>query len=164
MHHKSLSRSIHLHCAHVAALSLAIAIPAAAQTSRWADPNEPTAKELIALEHQWTDTDCAFSNIMDTLLADDFQGVSPEGKPYSKQVAIAESKSQKVKARACQTYEVKVHFFGENLAILYGSESAIWMNPDGTEYTRKLTWVDTWLKRNGNWQIIAAEDLPQVLK
>jgi len=26
----------------------------------------------------------------------------------------------------------------------------------------KFIWTDTWLKRNGNWQIVAAEDLMPV--
>jgi hypothetical protein len=46
------------------------------------------------------------------------------------------------------------------VALLYGSESAIWKTAAGTEHTRKLIWTDTWLKRNGKWQIVAAQDMP----
>jgi hypothetical protein len=45
---------------------------------------------------------------------------------------------------------VKIRFFGDNLAIAYGSESRVKKSEDRTE---------TWLERNGRWQIMAAEDL-----
>jgi hypothetical protein len=59
-------------------------------------------------------------------------------------------------------FEVKVHFYGDNLAMLYGSEVATHPagSSDGKEHKVKLTWTDTWLKREGKWQIIAAEDMP----
>jgi hypothetical protein len=145
-------------CAVVLALAVVVAAPA--QTSRWADKDDPTAKSMIALEHQWTDADCSGSLIVESLLADDFHGISPDGIPYSKQEALVRAKNMKQLARSCQTYEVKAHFFGENVALLYGSESAIWKIAGGKERTRKLVWTDTWLKRNGKWQIVAAEDMP----
>jgi hypothetical protein len=40
-------------------------------------------------------------------------------------------------------FEVKVHFFGDAMAILYGSESAIHTETDGRKHTVKLTWTDT---------------------
>ena len=144
----------------VAGFAFAITLSAAAQTSRWAGKNDATATRMVELEHQWTDADCHHSMIVETLLADDFVGTSPEGKLYSKRDAIRDAKAAKSKARACQTYEVRVHFFGDNVAVLYGSESAILKSADGTEHARKLIWTDTWLKRNGSWQIVAAEDMP----
>jgi hypothetical protein len=53
---------------------------------------------------------------------------------------------------------VKVHYLGENLAVLYGTESRIEKDKDGKERMRSLIWTDTWLKRNGKWQVIAAQD------
>jgi hypothetical protein len=144
----------------MAMIAFAVAAGAAAQTSRWADKGDPTAEHMIDLEHQWTDADCTGSRIVETLLADDFHGISPDGKPYSKQDAVERARSMKQFARSCRTYEVKVHFFGDNIALLYGSESAIWKGGGGVERTRKLVWTDTWLKRNGKWQIVAAEDMP----
>lgn len=141
-------------------LALAVVVAAPAQTSRWADKDDPTAKSMIALEHQWTDADCTGSLIVATLLAEDFHGISPDGIPYSKQEALERAKNIKKLARSCQTYEVKVHFFGDSVALLYGSESAIWKISGGKERTRKLVWTDTWLKRNGKWEIVAAEDMP----
>jgi Domain of unknown function (DUF4440) len=155
-----------LHCSRrfgavcAVTLALAVVVAAPAQTSRWADKDDPTANSMIALEHQWTDADCTGSLIVETLLAEDFHGISPDGIPYSKQEALERAKNMKQLARSCLTYEVKVHFFGDSIALLYGSESAVWKISGGKERTRKLVWTDTWLKRNGKWQIVAAEDMP----
>jgi hypothetical protein len=50
------------------------------------------------------------------------------------------------------------------MAILYGSESAIHIEADGRRHKVKLTWTDTWLKRGGTWQVVAAQDMPSEMK
>ena len=50
--------------------------------------------------------------------------------------------------------DVIVRFYG-NVAVAQGSET--WTRKNGKK--GRWVWTDTWLKRNGNWQIIAAEDL-----
>ncbi|MGE5212905.1 MAG: hypothetical protein ACM3NN_04335 [Nitrospirota bacterium] len=49
---------------------------------------------------------------------------------------------------------MKVRFYG-NTAIAQGSES--WEKRSGER--GRFVWTDTWLLRNGHWQIVAAEDL-----
>ncbi len=61
-------------------------------------------------------------------------------------------------------YEVKVHFFGDSMAILYGSESAVHTEADGRMHAVNLTWTNTWLKRHGKRQVVAAQDMPSELK
>lgn len=140
-------------------LAFALCVSSHAQASHWAGPDDETAKYMIHMEHLWTDSACTHNKIEETLLAEDFVGTSPEGGRYTRQQAVQEAKDSKETARDCQTYEVKVHFFGDNVAVLYGSESSIRKAPSGAESTRNLVWTDTWLKRNGKWQIVAAEDL-----
>jgi hypothetical protein len=131
-------------------------------SSRWTS-DDPAAKQMIEMERQWAESGCTHNGIEHTILAEDFQGVAPDGSQYGKREAVEDSDHPKSTERACRMYDVKVHFFGDNLAVLYGSESAIRpaaSMPDGKEHTVKLTWVDTWLKRGGKWQIVAAEDMP----
>ena len=52
-----------------------------------------------------------------------------------------------------------MRYYGDNLAIIYGKETSIRKKADGKEYSRTLIWTDTWLKRNGKWQIIAVQDM-----
>jgi hypothetical protein len=145
-------------------LSLAYWMPAHAQESRWATPDEPTAKQLIDWERQWAEAGCTHNGIQKTILADDFHGTAPDGSLYSKKQAITEALSGKRTEEGCTMFDVKVHFFGDAMAILYGSENAIRIETDGRKHTVKLTWTDTWLKRNGTWQIVAAQDMPSDVK
>jgi hypothetical protein len=84
---------------------------AAAQQAKWADPGDPTAQSLIDMERQWAEAVCTHSTIVEKILAEDFQGTSPDGKRYSKAEAVAEAKTSKVRARDCVLIEAKVHFF-----------------------------------------------------
>ena len=139
----------------VAGAVLVIMVAANAQQGRWAAPSDQTAKSLIDMERQWAEQECTHSTIVQTMLADDFQGTAPDGKRYSKSEALETSKTE---ARECRLQDAKVHFFGENIAVVYGNESSIRKASDGKEYTRTLVWTDTWLKRNGRWQVVAAQD------
>jgi hypothetical protein len=145
------------------AISLMSWIPAQAQESRWAAADEPTAKSLIDLERQWAEAGCTHNGIEKTILAKDFHGTAPNGSRYSKKEAVAHAQSG-VPEEACTMYEVTVHFFGDTMAILYGSESAVDVEADGRKHTVTLTWTDTWLKRRGAWQIVAAQDMPSEVK
>ncbi len=136
-------------------------MPAQAQESRWAAADESTAKLLIDYERQWAESGCTHNGIQKTILAEDFYGTAPDGSRYTKKQALAESPARE---EACTMYEVTVHFFGDAMAILYGSESAVRTEADGRKHTVKLTWTDTWLKRRGTWQVVAAQDMPSEVK
>jgi len=126
-----------------------------AQESRWGSPEEETVKFMIAAEAKWANAACSPQPDLKDVIADDFQGTSPSGRRYDKSKAIAsETKSL---SRDCQLGEVKVRFFGDSIAIAYGAESAV-KAKDGKETKHCLIWTDTWLKRAGKWQIVAAQD------
>jgi hypothetical protein len=50
--------------------------------------------------------------------------------------------------------DIKVRFYG-NTAVAQGSET--WERRGGER--GRFVWTDTWVTRNGKWQIVAAEDL-----
>jgi len=132
-------------------------IAAFGQQGRWADKNDHTASAIIQMEREWAEEACTQKNIEQEILADDFQGTSPDSKRYSKQEAVQTPSTPA--ARDCRLIDAKVHFFGDNIALVYGSESSIRKTKNGQEYTLTLVWTDTWLKRNGKWQIVAAQDM-----
>jgi len=130
--------------------------PIVAQESRWGSPGEETVKFIIAFEAKWASSACSPQPDLKDVIADDFQGTSPTGRRYGKEQAI--TTDTKSLARECQLGEVKVRFFGDSIAIAYGAESSVTKNNDGKETKRCLIWTDTWLKRSGKWQIVAAQD------
>jgi hypothetical protein len=99
---------------------LLLSSAASAQTSRWASAGDKTAVWMISQERRWAETACDGNDVVQTLLADDFQGTTPSGKRYSKPTT-----PEKPSARDCKLGEVKIRFFGDNLAIAYGSESRV---------------------------------------
>lgn len=117
-----------------------------------------TAKFMVDAERQWAEAACTHNKITEKILADDFQGTSPEGKRYTKSEEVADTADLSKTVRDCRLIDAKVRFFGDDLAMVYGSESSVRKAKDGTEKSRCLIWTDTWLKRNGKWQIIAGQD------
>jgi Domain of unknown function (DUF4440) len=145
----------------ITALIIFTIIPIAgarAQQGRWATADDATAKFIIDAERQWAEADCTHSSIAEQILADDFQGTSPAGRRYTKPEEVANLQDRSKAPRDCRLLDARVRFFGESLAMAYGSESSVQKAKDGTEKSRCLIWTDTWLKRNGKWQIIAAQD------
>jgi len=139
---------------------LGIAVVAArGQQGQWASADNATAKFMVDAERQWAEAACTHNKIVETILADDFQGTSPvDGSRYTKSDEVADNADSSKTARNCRLIDAKVRLFGENLAMVYGSESSVRKAKDGAEQSVCLTWTDTWLKRNGKWQIIAAQD------
>jgi hypothetical protein len=136
----------------IAAIMTAVA--AYGQPARWASADDETAKFMIDAEQQWAEADCNHNKIAEKILADDFQGTSPEATRYTKSEEVTGDESKT--SRHCRLIDAKVRFFGDGLALVYGSESSLRKGKGGVG--RCLIWTDTWLKRNGKWQVIAAQD------
>lgn len=134
------------------------------QQGRWAAADDATAKFMIDAERQWAEDGCTHNTIASQILADDFQGTSPDAKRYTKRQAVASSQDTSKSASDCRLLDARVRFFGENLAMVYGSESSIHAAKIGSEEKRCLIWTDTWLKRSGKWQIIAVQDTQYACK
>jgi len=137
--------------------ALLFSVATHAQQSHWASADDKTAKYIIDMERKWAEGVCADNGVVAGLLADDFQGTSTKGERYNKADELKDEKSVRT-AHDCGLDEAKVHFFGDNLALVYGREHAI--GKDKSEPNTKVcqVWTDTWLKRDGKWQIIAAQD------
>jgi hypothetical protein len=90
-------------------------------------------------------------------LAGDFQGTSTGGARYTKADELRDEKAPH-SAHGCALDDAKVHFLGENVAIIYGSEHAIGKDELHPDAKQCQVWTDTWLKRDGKWQIAAAQD------
>jgi hypothetical protein len=130
--------------------------PSLAQDSSWGSPDDPTVKLMIANEAKWANAACSEQPDLHVFIADDYQGTSTTGRRYPKADAIANDPNRQ--SRDCQLGDVKVRFFGDSIAVAYGSESRIQKAADGTEAKRCQVWTDTWLKRKEQWQIVAAQD------
>lgn len=137
-------------------VSCSFASSSLAQKSRWGSPDEDAVTFITTAERIWANAACGPQPELKNFIADDFQGTSPSGRRYGKKEAIATD--TEALERDCQLGEVKVRFFGDAIALVYGGESAVRKGKDGKETKHCLIWTDTWLKRAGKWQIVAAQD------
>ena len=116
-----------------------------------------TAQWMIAQEKAWAEQSCGKPWVLSELLATDFHGTSPKGTRYDRTTEVPTYDPATFHS-GCLLLDADVRFFGDNVAVVYGSESSVVVLPDSKRERRCLVWTDTWLKRKGRWQIIAVQD------
>lgn len=139
-------------------------VPLAAQepgSGVWAAADDPVANMLIEQERLWANHACVPNTVLQTLLADDFVGTSPRGDIYTKAERLPKPGAAPAapKARDCKLLSAKVRYYGPDVAVIYGKESAIETGADGKDRLQIVVWTDTLLRRRGKWQIIAVQDM-----
>lgn len=93
------------------------------------------------------------TSTLERILAEDFRGVDPKGNFYDKATMIANTREAPKYFAANQIGQVTVRFYGHT-AVAQGEES--WTRHSGER--GRFVWTDTWVYRNGQWQIVAAQD------
>ena len=116
---------------------------------------EEIERYILESERQWAESVATGDTAaIEHILADDFIGVDPKGHLYTKQQMIGETRNASKYLVSNRLNDVKIRFYG-GTAIAQGSES--WEKRTGER--GRFVWTDTWIRRNGRWQIFAAEDL-----
>jgi hypothetical protein len=129
---------------------------AADLTGRWALSSDSAAKTITALEDMWAHTSCSsVPPALKAAFADDFQGTAPNGQRYGRPKNNWGGPGDNLD---CKLENIRIRLFGNSVAIAYGNESSISKSEHGKELKHCLVWTDTWLNRNGKWQILAAQD------
>jgi ketosteroid isomerase-like protein len=107
-------------------------------------------------ESEWAESvashDCS---VPERVMADDFVGVEVDGSQYTKPGSLEYCKTHPTNFASNHLGKVEVRFYSPDTAIARGYED--WTLKDGQ--SGRFYWTDTWLKRNGKWQVVAAEDL-----
>ena len=147
----------------VAVVGTCLLMPAGAQQSHWAAADDKAARYIIEMERKWAEGVCVDNGVVAGLLADDFQGTSTSGVRFTKADELRDEKSTRI-AHDCGLDGAKVHFFGDSIALVYGSEHAVGKDRSQPNARVCQIWTDTWLKRDGRWQIIASHDNRAVCK
>jgi ketosteroid isomerase-like protein len=124
------------------------------QCARHYDHKE-AERYIVESERQWAESVASGDpSAVERILADDFLGVDPKGRLYDKAKMIADTPNAPQYFVSNHVNEVKVRFYGDT-AIAHGDES--WERRTGER--GRFVWTDTWIQRDGRWQIVAAEDL-----
>ena len=119
--------------------------------------NAEAERYIKESEKQWAESVASGdSSVVERILAEDFVGVDPDGSFYEKAKMVKDTASAPKYFLSNHLNEVKVRFYGD-AAVAQGTES--WVRRSGTPLHGRFVWTDTWIKWNGKWQIVAAEDL-----
>jgi len=142
-------------CYGMGSITLVLLLAGSGFTQQPAGANDATAKWMVDMERRWAESGCTGEQITAKILADDFIGTAPSGKRHTKPDTLKKSDH---KESDCKLLEAKVYYYGDSIAVVQGSESAVGPAAEGSK-PRHLIWNDTWMKRNGKWQIITVQDM-----
>jgi len=123
--------------------------------------NSSTEEFINFLEDAWVNAILEKDfNVLNQVIADDFNGISPNGYPYTKGEAISDLKSGAYVVNTMALDHMKVRVFGDTaLATYYQNENSKF----GEENcSGRYAFTDVWAKRNGNWQVVSSQGTPVI--
>ena len=134
-------------------LVFGVAVPAQTQT-------ESVEQGLINLEKEWgqalvkRDT-ASIDMIRDRLMADEFIGMN-DGFVFTKAQYFEIVKSIKEEILSFEMDEWNVRVYGDAAVVM--ARGTMKMQLAGKETTIQWRFTDTWIKRDGRWQCVAAHN------
>jgi len=132
----------------VAGLVFGVAVLAKTQTGT-------VEQELIRLENEWNDAwvnrNIAF---FERIYADDFMVTTSDGSVLTRAQDIANVKSGDDVATSVMGDDFKVRVYGDTAVVTYRSTEKGQFK--GRGFSGQYRWTDTWIKKDGRWQIVAA--------
>lgn len=136
-------------------IATAVVLAGSAAAAAAASQSDQEAEQYIrASEAAWAESvPTNDSSVVKRILADDVVWVM-DGEVLDKPAAIRLTEGEPNDFASNHLEYANVRIFGDT-AIVQGKEA--WTKKDGKR--GYFVWTDTWLRRNGQWQIIAAEDV-----
>lgn len=111
--------------------------------------------EIRQLEHDWAQVAVSGDpGAVERIFAEDFVGIDPSGATYTKQGFIEDTVAHPLGCTSNELNAVRVRFYGAT-AVAQGDET---FTRKGGERGR-FVWTDTLVRRNGQWRIVAAQDV-----
>jgi ketosteroid isomerase-like protein len=121
-------------------------------------------KEIVKLEEELTQTESRLDvDGLDRIYADDIMVTAPIGICVDKPAVMSEIRMAAEKAiiGRYDKDDLKVRGYGDTAVSSY--RMTAWATVEGTEIKRALCITNVWMKRTGNWEIVARHtaSLPQ---
>lgn len=125
--------------------------PSAAPTT---SPAENVEQIVAKLERDWADA-MVKSDVaaLDHIVADDFSYTNWDGTTITKAQHLEDIKSGASKSASLIPNNIKVRVFGDVAVVTLGQQEKAQYK--GKDTSGHYLYTDTWVKRNGKWQIVA---------
>ena len=141
----------------VCLLLTALMSPAGRQVNGHQEQNNKAEQEVRKVERQWLDAYEQHDAVaMDKIVASDWMITYPDGSTSTKEQVMQLVKSPRREGMPAPKFyseEVQARAFGDTV-ILTGRIVTQWPGGDGNKEQSRYT--DTYVKRDGNWQVVAS--------
>jgi ketosteroid isomerase-like protein len=91
---------------------------------------------------------------LDRILAPEFNGTSPNGFTYTKEMAIADIKAGRYVVDRMDLDEISVNVYGNTAVAFTGQREK--SRSGGEDFSGHYCYTDVWVKKNGRWQVVAS--------
>ena len=129
---------------------------ASTATAATANPTENVEKAILKMESDWADSFVKNDmSVTERITADDYSFINSTGETQTKAQLVEMFKSGTYKISYLDLDNFKVRVFGETVVATYGqTEKSQYQGKDNSGH---YVYTDVWVKRNGNWQIVATQ-------
>jgi ketosteroid isomerase-like protein len=134
--------------------------PAPNASTAAAMPTKKTTPEatIREIEDKWEASVMRHDpSVAQAYLADDFRGISSQGKVMTKSKLLAEFKKDSDTYASAKNGKVDVRVFGGQFAVATGVSTEAGKSKEGKDFKRSFRWTDAWVLRNGKWQCVASQ-------
>ena len=125
----------------------------------FAQAQNRNSQQVRLLERAWLDAyEKNDAKVMDEIVADDFVITFPDGAMQTKSQILAMIKVPRQPGRPTpkfHTEDVQARVYG-NTVILMGRVVTEWQRDGQTQSKEQQRYTDTYVKRNGRWQVVAS--------
>jgi ketosteroid isomerase-like protein len=120
-----------------------------------AAPHSDVAAIITELEHDWVNAIVAKDTAtLDRIIAEDFNGTTPEAYDYPKAMAIDDIKTGTYAVDSMALDDVSVNVYGDT-AVSFTSQREK-SRYAGEDRSGHYHFTDVWVKRGGQWQVVAS--------
>ena len=143
-----------------AVLALTLSLSAMAQTSKQISSNGKVEQTIRQLEIE--NREATLNNdakAIERLLADDWMNTNADGTVTTKAQLMELLKSSPFKIASIESDDVMVRVY-KSAAVVTGRTTTKRMGQDNNTVTRQVRFTRVYAKRDGRWQVVAAQSTP----